>query len=72
MATSAQTIDYTWALGFSPDGTRIATAGEDGAARVWDTSTGALIAEYQYVVNNAGQRTEVVTATPAGISAQAA
>jgi WD40 repeat protein len=44
-ATSAQTVDYTWALGFSPDGTRIATAGEDGAARVWDTSTGALIAQ---------------------------
>jgi WD40 repeat protein len=44
-ATSARTLDYTWALGFSPDGTRIATAGEDGAARVWDTSTGALIAQ---------------------------
>jgi predicted Ser/Thr protein kinase len=30
-ATSGQTIDYIWAIVFSPDGTRIATAGEDDA-----------------------------------------
>jgi WD40 repeat protein len=44
-ATSAQSFGYTWAVAFGPDGTRIATAGEDGATRVWDTSTGAMIAE---------------------------
>ena len=43
--TAAQTIGYSWALVFSPDGMRIATTGEDGVTRVWDTSTGALIAE---------------------------
>ena len=30
VATSAQDIGDTWDLAFSPDGTRIATAGEDG------------------------------------------
>jgi WD40 repeat protein/predicted Ser/Thr protein kinase len=44
-AASTQPIAYTWALAFSPDGTRIATAGEDGTARVWDTSTGALVSQ---------------------------
>ena len=33
-----------WAAAFSPDGTRIATASQDGLARVWDASTGRLIA----------------------------
>ena len=44
-ATSAQDIGYTWALVFSPDGTRIATAGEDGLTRLWDTSTGTMTAQ---------------------------
>ena len=44
-ATSAQDIGYTWALVFSPDGTRIATAGEDGVTRLWDTSTGTMTAQ---------------------------
>ena len=39
-ATSAQDIGFIWALVFSPDGRRIATAGEDGVTRLWDTSTG--------------------------------
>jgi WD40 repeat protein/serine/threonine protein kinase len=43
-ATSAQEIGHTWALVFSPDGKRIATGGEDGRTRLWDTSTGALTA----------------------------
>jgi DNA-binding SARP family transcriptional activator/tRNA A-37 threonylcarbamoyl transferase component Bud32 len=30
-------------VGFSQDGTRIATVSDDGAARVWNTQTGALI-----------------------------
>ena len=41
-ATSTQDIGYTWALVFSPDGTRLATAGEDGLTRLWDTSTAKM------------------------------
>jgi WD40 repeat protein len=43
--TSAQDIGFTWALVFNPDGTRIATGGEDGLTRLWDTSTGMLTAQ---------------------------
>ncbi len=39
-ATSAGTFGLIWKLVFSPDGTRIAGAGEDGMTRLWDTATG--------------------------------
>jgi eukaryotic-like serine/threonine-protein kinase len=44
-AASAEAIGFTWDVVFSPDGTRIATAGEDGLTRLWDTSTGEMTAE---------------------------
>jgi len=39
-ATSAETFGFIRKLVFSPDGTRIAGAGEDGMTRLWDTATG--------------------------------
>ncbi len=44
-ATSIHQIDNTYALVFSPDGTRVATGGEDGVTRLWDASTGTMTAE---------------------------
>lgn len=32
------------AIAFSPEGTRIASGGDDGTVRLWDTETGALLA----------------------------
>ena len=33
---------YAWELAFSADGSQVATAGGDGAVRLWDSETGAL------------------------------
>jgi WD40 repeat protein/predicted Ser/Thr protein kinase len=43
-ASTSHDFSDIWALVFSPDGTRVATAGEDGVIRLWDTSTGTMSA----------------------------
>jgi WD40 repeat protein len=36
----AISTSQAWGIAFNPDGTRLATAGVDGMARVWDTASG--------------------------------
>jgi WD40 repeat protein len=33
-------------VAYSPDGTKLATGGTDGAAKVWNAETGELLATY--------------------------
>ncbi len=45
--------DLVSAAVFSPDGTRIATASDDGTARIWDSQTGGELLSLQTGVTNA-------------------
>ena len=45
--------DLVSAAVFSPDGTRIATASDDGTARIWDSQTGGELLRLQTGVTNA-------------------
>ena len=47
IAVSKAHISGIWALAFSPDGSRLASAGEDQMAKVWDSATGTLLANCQ-------------------------
>jgi len=38
--------DLVWDISVSPDGASVATAGRDGAARIWDIATGEQVAEF--------------------------
>jgi WD40 repeat protein len=38
--------DYVWRVAFSPDDSKLASAGEDGKVKIWDSTTGAFIIEF--------------------------
>jgi hypothetical protein len=55
-AVCAGHADLIWSFTFSPDGTRLASAGEDQVARLWDPATGDLLATCR------GHRSKVLSA----------
>ncbi len=67
-APLAHDLEVWWAA-FSPDGSRIVTAGQENIARIWDARTGALLgvgAEHRGVIHTAmfsPDGTRIVTAS---------
>ena len=47
---------FTWSLAFNPDGSRVASTGEDGITRVWNSANGAKVCECR------GHRSKVLRA----------
>lgn len=54
--------DHVNSLAFSPDGTRIATAGEDGSVKLWDTATWNLVS----TLRKHSKRAEAIAYSPNG------